>query len=130
MAFICLCISLRAYDHRPEAQAVAIGGSSYSQIQERSHLGLLNRTGLSLRMMGTLMSKTILVAEDDANDQFFIQRELNKLAFAVEVRFVDDGEQTIAYLSALDKPDCQFPKPHVMFLDLKMPRLNGFEVLE
>jgi len=81
-------------------------------------------------MMGTRMSKTILVAEDDPNDQFFIQRELTKLAFPVEVRFLDDGEQTIAYLSSLDKPDCQLPKPDVMFVDLKMPRLNGFEVLE
>ena len=76
------------------------------------------------------MSKIILVAEDDPNDQFFMQRELKKLAFPVQVRFVDDGEQTIAYLSALDKPDCQFPKPDVLFVDLKMPRLNGFEVLE
>jgi CheY-like chemotaxis protein len=81
-------------------------------------------------MMGTLMSKTILVAEDDPNDQFFMQRELKKLAFPVRVRFVDDGEQIIAYLSALDKSDCPFPKPDVMFVDLKMPRLNGFEVLE
>ena len=76
------------------------------------------------------MSKTILVAEDDPDDQFFIQRELKKLAFPVHVHFVNDGEQTIAYLSALDKPDCPFPKPDVMFVDLKMPRLNGFELLE
>ena len=81
-------------------------------------------------MMGTRMSKTILVAEDDPNDQFFVQRELTKLAFPVQVRFANDGEETIAYLSALDKSDCQFPKPDVMFVDLKMPRLNGFEVLE
>lgn len=76
------------------------------------------------------MAKTILVAEDDPNDQFLIERELKKLAFPVQVCFVNDGEQTIDYLSALDKPDCQFPKPDLMFVDLKMPRLNGFELLE
>ena len=81
-------------------------------------------------MMGTLMGKTILVAEDDPNDQFFIQRALKKPGFQAQVRFVNDGEQTIAYLSALDKSDCRFPKPDLMFVDLKMPRLNGFEVLE
>jgi CheY-like chemotaxis protein len=81
-------------------------------------------------MMGTLMGKTILVAEDDPNDQFLIQRALKKLAFPVQVRFVNDGEQTIDYLSGLDKPGCPFPKPDLMFVDLKMPRLNGFELLE
>ena len=81
-------------------------------------------------MMGTLMGKTILAAEDDPNDQFFIQRQLKKLAFPVQVRFVNDGEQAIDYLSGLDKPGCPFPKPDLMFIDIKMPNLNGFELLE
>jgi len=81
-------------------------------------------------MMGTLMGKIILVAEDDPNDQFFIQRHLKKLAFPVQVRLVNDGEQTIDYLSALGKPGCPFPKPDLMFIDLKMPNLDGFEILE
>ena|SRR5688572_2496633 len=76
------------------------------------------------------MARTILVAEDEPDDQFLVQRELKKLAFPVQVRFVNDGEQTIDYLSALARPDCQFPKPDLMFVDLKMPRLNGFELLE
>jgi CheY-like chemotaxis protein len=78
------------------------------------------------------MSRTILVAEDDPNDQFFIEKELRKLALPLEVRFVNDGEQAVAYLLALGKfaDPSQFPKPDVMFIDLKMPRLNGFELLE
>ena len=76
------------------------------------------------------MGKTILVAEDDPNDQFLIQRELTKPGFPVQVRFVNDGEQTIDYLSGVGKPGCPFPKPDLMFLDIKMPMRNGFEVLE
>ena len=76
------------------------------------------------------MGKTILVAEDDPNDQFLIQRELRKLDLPVQARFLNDGEQTIDYLSAFEKPDCEFPKPNLMFIDLKMPMRNGFEVLE
>ena len=87
-------------------------------------------TRLSVRMMGTLMGKTILVAEDDPNDQFFIQRALKKPGFQAQVRFVNDGEQTIDYLSGIGKPGCPFPKPDLMFIDIKMPNLNGFELLE
>ena len=76
------------------------------------------------------MGKIILVAEDSPDDQFLILRQLKNLAFPVQVRFVNDGEQTIDYLSGVGKPGCPFPKPDLMFVDLKMPRLNGFELLE
>jgi len=78
------------------------------------------------------MNRTILVAEDDPNDQFFIEKELKKLSLPIEIRFVNDGEQAIAYLLAHGKfaDISQFPKPDVMFVDLKMPRLNGFELLQ
>ncbi len=42
-----------------------------------------------------------------------------------------DGDQVIAYLSGRDQfgDRQQFPYPDVVFLDLKMPRVTGFEVL-
>src|ERR1044072_2710543 len=78
------------------------------------------------------MSRTILVAEDDPNDQFFIEKELKKLTIPMKLASGTNGEQAMAYLLALGKfaDPSQFPKPDVMFVDLKMPRLNGFELLE
>ena len=77
------------------------------------------------------MRETILCADDDRNDQFFIERTLKKLPSAVEVRFVNDGEEALRYLRGEGEfADRQrFPLPTVLFLDIKMPRLNGFEVL-
>jgi CheY-like chemotaxis protein len=74
----------------------------------------------------------ILVADDDMNDHFFIGRELEKIVSPTDIQFVTDGEQAVAYV----KGDAdfanrdRFPSPSIVFLDLKMPRLTGFEVLE
>src|SRR5436305_9603343 len=78
------------------------------------------------------MRQTILVIDDDPNDQFFINRELAKLGPNVHVTFANDGEEALAYLKAEDKfaDRSAFPLPSIIFLDLKMPKLTGFEVLE
>ena len=78
------------------------------------------------------MRQTILVIDDDPNDQFFIRRELTKLGSHVNVTFAGDGEEAIGYLKGEGKfsDRSAFPIPSIMFLDLKMPRLTGFEVLE
>jgi len=77
------------------------------------------------------MRQTILVIDDDPNDQFFIKRELTKLGPYVNVTFANDGEEALAYLKGEGKFSDRnaFPLPSIMFLDLKMPRLSGFEVL-
>jgi CheY-like chemotaxis protein len=75
---------------------------------------------------------TILLAEDDPNDAKLIRRALVKARCANPVETVSDGELAIAYLSgATPYEDRQrFPLPILMLLDLKMPRKNGFDVLQ
>src|SRR5262245_42183815 len=78
------------------------------------------------------MPETILYVEDDLNDQVFIERALKKLATPVVVITVDDGDNAIAYLRGQDNYNDRqsFPLPSVVFLDVKLPRKSGFEVLE
>jgi CheY-like chemotaxis protein len=75
---------------------------------------------------------TILVAEDDPGDQILLRRAFKKAEVKAEVRFVADGEETIAYLEG--RPPytnpVEYPLPNLLLLDLKMPGLDGFDVLK
>jgi CheY-like chemotaxis protein len=74
----------------------------------------------------------VLIAEDDVNDQMLARRALQKINAPVEVRIVGDGLEAIEYLSGAGKfSDRQeHPTPALIFLDLKMPKKSGFDVLE
>jgi len=78
------------------------------------------------------MPEAILHIEDDRNDQFLVERALKKLASPVEVRAVSDGDEAIDYFKGNGKFSDRksFPLPTVVFLDIKLPRKTGHEVLE
>ncbi len=75
---------------------------------------------------------TILIVEDLENDAVLLQMALKRAGIKDHVKVVDDGEEAIAYLHAKGKyrDRAKFPFPDVLFTDLKMPRMSGFEVLE
>lgn len=76
------------------------------------------------------MSFTLLWVEDDPNDVILGLRALRKAGFP-EPAVVRDGEAAVSYLSGEgDYADrARFPLPGLVLLDLKLPRLSGFEVL-
>ena len=72
------------------------------------------------------MSKplNILLADDDKDDRFFFKMALDALTTPTELVAVVDGEKLMDYLS-----ENVHQLPDVLFLDLNMPRKNGFECL-
>jgi two-component system, response regulator len=70
----------------------------------------------------------VLLVEDDEDHAFLIRRALADLDDAtVAVELVVNGEQAMAYLERGRFDDQALPQ--LVLLDLKIPRLDGFEVL-
>jgi two-component system, response regulator len=65
----------------------------------------------------------ILLVEDNPNDAELTQRALRKVNLGTKVAIARDGAEAIDYLMG------NKPKPKVVFLDLKLPKIDGIEVL-
>ena len=73
-----------------------------------------------------------LLAEDSQNDVFLMQQAFKKAGLPNPIQVVSDGQEAISYLKGEGRYSdrAQYPLPMAVLLDLKMARMNGFEVLE
>ncbi len=81
--------------------------------------------------MGNLQPVQILLAEDSSTDAEMTMRALKKIGLANEVTWVKDGQEALDYIfrngTYSDRPK---QEPKLILLDLKMPRVDGIEVLQ
>jgi len=76
--------------------------------------------------------EVILLAEDNENHILLIRRAFEQAGLVNPLYVVSDGEEAVAYLKGQGKYANreEYPLPCLLLLDLKMPRKDGFEVLE
>lgn len=71
---------------------------------------------------------SILLVDDDKDCNFFHQRLFNTMDCAEKVFIVNDGQEAIDFLKSTENG--KHPNPDIIFLDINMPRLNGWEFME
>lgn len=75
---------------------------------------------------------SILIADDDTQDTMLVRMAAQRASLCFRFSSVADGEEAIDYLMGRSRyADREaHPFPSMMLLDLKMPRLSGFDVLD
>jgi CheY-like chemotaxis protein len=76
--------------------------------------------------------KTVLLVEDDSDDAFVMKMACHRSGIPHHLKLAEDGDVAVKYLSGDGKfkDRTAFPFPDVVFLDIKMPKRDGHEVLK
>jgi len=72
-----------------------------------------------------------LLVEDNEDDAFFMQRAFQDAGLHNALHVVTNGDEAIEYKAGIDgfADREKYPLPDMIFLDLKMPGRDGFDVL-
>ena len=74
---------------------------------------------------------TILIVDDDENDIFFVKRAFTEINVHCTFQILKNGQEVVDYLQGDGEYARRekFPLPMMILMDLKMPIMDGFQVL-
>ena len=72
----------------------------------------------------------ILLVDDDETTNFYNHYLLKKAEVAESIQIVKNGKEALNYLTNHSGEAGAYPQPDLIFLDINMPVMDGFEFLE
>ncbi|MGE5138514.1 MAG: response regulator [Rudaea sp.] len=86
----------------------------------------------AVKSKNMLNEAAILLAEDDENDIFLMGRAFDRAGIPNPLFVVRNGQEAVDYLAGTGDyaQRDKYPLPGLMLLDLKMPWMDGFDVLK
>ncbi|HMV04752.1 MAG TPA: response regulator [Accumulibacter sp.] len=80
-------------------------------------------------MVDSQRSNRMLMVEDEAGDARLLQLAIRQSGFSADIDHVWDGYEALDYLRRAGQQRQRAPRPDLIVLDLKMPRLSGLDFL-
>jgi len=82
--------------------------------------------------MASEMPSLILLVDDDETDNFFHERAIRKAGYTCQIDVCVSGDDALDYLynrGEYGDRGSELPRPDLIFLDINMPRVDGWEFL-
>ncbi|MGB1800570.1 MAG: response regulator [Gammaproteobacteria bacterium] len=80
-----------------------------------------------------MSDKSILIVDDNEGDRYLLKRDIKKTEFSGHVFESENGKEALDFLTDFEKNKAEYKEkfpPTIIFLDINMPLIDGFEFLE